>query len=161
LVKIDFVLLGIQLATFGFAVFLLWRLFWKPLAKFMRDRREGIEHDLAEAQRSRTESEAMYAQMKERMSEIDERAAAAIAVAEEEGRKSRAEIIRDAQAEAKRLLEGASRQIVEEKVKAIGELRAETVNLAALMAEKALGQSLDSKVQQRLVDDFAKELDRG
>jgi F-type H+-transporting ATPase subunit b len=161
LVKIEPGLLFVQLVTFGLAVFLLWRLFWKPLAKFMRDRRENIEHDIAESQRARAESEAMYAQTKQRLDEIDERAAAALAVAEEEGRKTRAEIIREAQAEAKRLLESAGRQIAEEKVRAINELRAETVSLATLMAEKALGQSLDAQVQQRLVDDFAKELERG
>jgi F-type H+-transporting ATPase subunit b len=161
LIRLDPALIFVQVVTFGLAVFLLWRLFWKPLAKFMRDRRESIERDISESQRARAESEAMYAQMKVRLDEIDERAAAALAVAEEEGRKTRAEIIRDAQAEAKRLLESASRQIAEEKVRAINELRAETVSLATLMAEKALGQSLDAQVQQRLVDDFAKELERG
>jgi F-type H+-transporting ATPase subunit b len=161
LVKLDPALLFVQLLTFGLAVFLLWRFFWKPLARFMGARSAGIERDLTEAQKQRADAEALYGQMKERLAEIDERAAALLALAEEEGRKNRAEVIREAQAEARRMLENASRQIAEEKVRAIRELRAETVNLAALMAEKALKQSLDPELQRRLVDEFARELADG
>jgi F-type H+-transporting ATPase subunit b len=143
LVKLDPALLFVQLLTFGLAVFLLWRFFWKPLARFMGARSAGIERDLTEAQKQRAD------------------AAALLALAEEEGRKNRAEVIREAQAEARRMLENASRQIAEEKVRAIRELRAETINLAALMAEKALKQSLDPELQRRLVDEFARELADG
>jgi F-type H+-transporting ATPase subunit b len=158
LVRIEPALVFVQVLTFAFAVFLLWRFFWKPLARFMDGRAHGIERDLAEAKQQRAEAEALYRQMRERLSEVDERAEALIALATEEGQKNRARILAEAQEEARRIIDGARRQLAEEEERARRELRAETVALAMLIAEKAMRQSVDPKLQQRLVDDFVREM---
>ena len=161
MVSISWPLLGIQLATFVLAVFLLWRLFWKPLTKFMAARRQGIADDIEAAQQSRAAADAIEDQLRRRLADIDAEAGALIRRATDEGKRARDEMVREAQAEARRLIDVAGRQITEEKARAIRELRAETVSLATLMAEKALRQSLDPALQRRLVDDFARELGNG
>jgi F-type H+-transporting ATPase subunit b len=160
-VSIEPGLLLVQFATFGFAVFLLWRLFWKPLTRFMAARRRSIEEDIETAQQSRAAASEMEEQLRRRLAEIDTEAGALIRQATDEGKRAREDTVREAQTEARRLIESAGRQIAEEKARAIRELRAETVTLATLMAEKALRQSLDPKQQERLVDEFAHELDHG
>ena len=159
--KIDPALLFIQAITFGLAVLVLWRFFWKPLAKFMETRRYAIEHDIETARQSRESAEQLQAQLTQRLAEIDTEAWRLLQLASDEGKRTREQILKEAQDEARRLLDNAGRQIAEARVRAIHDLRAETVALSMLIAEKALKQSVDAQVQHRLVDEFVAELNRG
>jgi F-type H+-transporting ATPase subunit b len=160
-VRIDPALLLIQAVTFGLAVAVLWRFFWKPLGKFMAARRHAIERDIATAREGRESAERLQAQLEKRMAEIDAEAARLLQQASDDGKLAREQILKEAQAEARRLLDNAGRQIAEEKARAIRDLRAETVALSMLIAEKALKQSVDVQVQHRLVDEFVTELKHG
>jgi F-type H+-transporting ATPase subunit b len=161
LIKLDLTLLFVQLLTFGVAVLVLWRFFWKPLVKFMAARRHSIERDIVMARESRTSSEQLEARLEQRLSEVDAEAARLLQQASDDGKLAREQILKEAQAEARRLLDNAGRQIAEEKARAIRDLRAETVALSMLIAEKALKQSVDVQVQHRLVDEFVTELKHG
>jgi F-type H+-transporting ATPase subunit b len=160
-VSIDPALLFIQAVTFGLAVLVLWRFFWKPLAKFMEARRYAIEQDIETARKSRESTEQLQAQITQRLAEIDAEAGHILQATSDESKRTREQILQEAQSEARRLLDNASRQIAEERVRAIHDLRAETVALSMLIAEKALKQSVDAKVQHRLVDEFVAELKHG
>jgi F-type H+-transporting ATPase subunit b len=146
------------MVTFGLAVLVLWRFFWKPLVRFMDKRRRDVETDLEAARSSRTEAEELQRRLSDQVAEIDKKANLLLELATEEGTRRREEILREAQAEARRLLEDARRHISEEKARAARELRAETVALSMLIAERALRQSVDPKVQERLVGEFVEEL---
>jgi F-type H+-transporting ATPase subunit b len=158
LVKIDPALLFVQLLTFGLAVLILWRFFWKPLTRFMDARRRAIEQDIATAKQSRAAADGLEEEYRARLARIDEEAQAIMKRAADEGRSVKDEILREAQAEARRMLESTGRRIAEERVRAVRELRAETVSLAVLMAERAMKQTVDPKLQDRLVTEFAREL---
>jgi F-type H+-transporting ATPase subunit b len=158
LVKIDLALLFIQLVTFGLAVLLLWRLFWRPLARFMKGRADRVDHDIRSARTLRTEAEELKVHWDARMADAEEKAQATLQLAIEEGGRRREEIVREAQAEAKRLVEEAGNRIVEERRRTARELQTETVALAMLIAEQALKQAVDPKVQERLVNEFAARL---
>ena len=159
--SIDWSLLFIQAVTFGVAALTLWRLFWKPLTKFMEARSYAIEHDIATARQSRESAEQSQAEVELRLARIKSEASELLQQASEEGKRTREQILQEAQAEARRLLDNASRQIAEERIRAIHDLRAETVALSMLIAEKALKQSVDAEVQHRIVDEFVKELKLG
>lgn len=158
MVKIDPALLFVQLLTFGLAVLILWRFFWKPLTRFMDARRRAIEQDIATAKQSRAAADGLEEEYRARLARIDEEAQAIMKRAADEGRSVKDEILREAQAEARRMLESTGRRIAEERVRAVRELRAETVSLAVLMAERAMKQTVDPKLQDRLVTEFAREL---
>jgi F-type H+-transporting ATPase subunit b len=158
LVKIEPALLFVQLLTFGLAVLLLWRFFWKPLATFMKNRADKIDHDVRSARTLRLEAEQLKVQWDARMADAEEKAGAILKLGTEEGGRRRAEIIRDAEAEAKRIVEDAGSRIAEERRRTARELRTETVALAMLIAEQALRQSIDPKIQERLVSEFAARL---
>jgi F-type H+-transporting ATPase subunit b len=160
-VSIDWGLLFIQAVTFGVAVLTLWRFFWKPLAKFMEGRRYAIEHDIATARKDRETAERLRAQLEKRLAEINAEAASLLHKASDEGKRTREQILKEAREEAQRLLDNAGRRIAEEQARAVRDLRAETVALSMLIAEKALKQSIDARVQHRLVDEFIAELKLG
>ena len=151
-------LLFVQIATFLFAIVILWKFLWKPLAKFMEKRTHAIEQDIANAKKSREQAEEMEAQYKARLAQIDEEARGILRHAADEGKQLRDRMLADAHEEARRLVENASRQIETDQRHAIRELRAETVRLAVLIAEKALKQSVDPEVQDRLIKEFVEGL---
>jgi len=151
-------LLFVQIATFLFAIVILWKFLWKPLAKFMEKRTHAIEQDIANAKKSREQAEEMEAQYKARLAQIDEEARGILRHAADEGKQLRDRMLADAHEEARRLVENASRQIETDQRHAIRELRAETVRLAVLIAEKALKQSVDPEVQERLIKEFVEGL---
>ena len=159
--SIDWSLLLIQAVTFGLAVLTLWRFFWKPLTKFMEARRYAIEQDIETARKSRESAEQARTEVELRLYKIKAEAAELLQQAIDEGKRTREQILKEAQDEARRLLEAAGRQIAEERVRAIRDLRAETIALSMLIAEKALKQSVDAQVQHRIVDEFIAELKLG
>ena len=130
MVSIQPALLLVQLLTFGGAVFLLWKFFWKPLNRFMKNRSDRIEYDIRSAGELKTEAESLKRNWDKQMVE----------------------------AEAKRMLDDAGDRIAEERRRTARELRTETVTLAMLIAERALKQSVEPTVQERLVKEFAERL---
>lgn len=158
MVSIDPALLLIQLVTFGLAVFVLWRFFWKPLGRFMKNRADRIDYDIRSAGELKGEAEDLKRKWDEQMAEAETKAQAIIQQGVEQGGFRRDEIVRDAEAEARRMLDDANVRIAEERRKTARELRTETVALAMLIAERALKQSVDPAVQERLVKEFADKL---
>jgi F-type H+-transporting ATPase subunit b len=157
-IKIDPALLGVQIATFLLAIVILWKFLWKPLAKFMEKRTRGIEQDIANARKSREQAEEIEAQFKARLTQIDEETRVILRRAADENKRMRDRMLAEAQEEARRLIQNASRQIEADQRHAIRELRTETVRLAVLIAEKALKQSVDPEVQERLIKEFVEGL---
>ena len=158
MVSIEPVLLLVQLLTFGAAVFLLWKFFWKPLNRFMKNRADRIEYDIRSAGELKTEAENLKRKLDAQMAEAEEKAQVIIQQGVEQGGRWREEIVRDAETEARRLLDDAGARIAEERRLTARELRTETVALAMLIAERALKQSVDPAVQARLVKEFAEKL---
>jgi len=154
MIDINPALLGVQMATFLLAIVILWKFLWKPLARFMEKRTRGIELELANAKKSRELAEEMETQYKARIAQIDEETRVILRRADDESKQLRDRMLSEAQEEARRLIQNASRQIETDKRHAIRELRAETVRLAMLIAEKALKQSVDQQVQERLIQEF-------
>ena len=154
MISIDPRLLFVQIATFLFAILILWRFLWKPLARFMEKRTRGIEQDIANAKKNREQAEELEAQFRARLAQIDEEARGILRRAAEDGKQLHDRMLADAHEEARRLIENASRQIDTDKRHAIRELRAETVRLAVLIAEKAMKQSVNQEVQERLITEF-------
>ena len=158
MVSIQPALLLVQLLTFGAAVFLLWKFFWKPLNRFMKNRSDRIEYDIRSAGELKTEAESLKRRWDEQMAEAEAKARVIIQQGVEQGGRRREEIVRDAEAEAKRMLDDAGDRIAEERRRTARELRTETVTLAMLIAERALKQSVEPAVQERLVKEFAERL---
>jgi F-type H+-transporting ATPase subunit b len=158
MISINPALVFVQIATFLFAILILWRFLWKPLARFMEKRTRGIEQDMANAKKTREEAEQLETQMKARLARIDEEARGIIRRSADEGKQLRDRMLAEAQEEARRLIQNASHQIETDKLHAIRELRAETVRLGVLIAEKAMKQSVNQEVQERLIREFVEGL---
>ena len=69
------------------------------------------------------------------------------------------EIIAGAREEHARLLEAAQEKIARERQQALEDIRGEVVSISVAAAAKIIGQSIDEKINARLVDDFITKMD--
>ena len=82
--------------------------------------------------------------------------------AEEEARRKAKvrenEIVEEARAEAARIVERANREVELEKKKALDDMKQEIVSIASLMAGKVVAASIDTTIQDTLIDETLKEM---
>jgi F-type H+-transporting ATPase subunit b len=144
----------VQIIAFIVIYTLMTRFVYDPLANTLRERRtriaRGLE-DAAAAAKARLNAENEAEQI---------RAAARAETARiaEEARGRGEEIARqieaEARAEAERIrAEGATRA-EEERNRQLADLRSQVAQIAVAMAERLIGESVDAKRQQALVNDF-------
>jgi F-type H+-transporting ATPase subunit b len=161
MIEINPWLLLAQIASFLVALFILWRFFWGPLTQMIEKRREGIGKDIEDARKGREEVEGIKREYQAQLCEIDGKAKQILEAAAADGKANRDEILKAAQAQARSFLDNAKVEIATEKQLAVAELRKETVDLAVLIAEKILKQSVDRGTRERMLDEFIDGLRKG
>ena len=67
-------------------------------------------------------------------------------------------IIEEAKEEAARIIERANRQIELDKKAAADDMKKEMIQVASLMAQKIVAQTVDAKIQDSLVEETLKEI---
>ena len=64
----------------------------------------------------------------------------------------------EARAEAARIIERAGREVELEKKKALDDMKQEIISIASLMAGKVVAASIDTTIQDTLIDETLKEM---
>jgi len=143
----------IQAINFAILLWLLTRLLYKPLMGKMDERTKAIQKSLDEAQAARAQAQ------KER-----DEFAAKIQAANAEAQRIRAEALKDAadeqrrlvdaaKAEAARLVSSAREEMDQDVRRARQELRREVADLAIAVSERLIKKSLNDTDHRRIVDD--------
>jgi F-type H+-transporting ATPase subunit b len=159
MMELNWMLLSVQVATFLAAMVIIWKLFWGPLTRFMRERSSQIESDLQRAETGKREIEALEAEYHRRLSELEERAQHEIKDALARGAQAHDQILAESRQEAKRILEKAQADLAVERERVVRELRSYVADISMDALEKLLGEGLDQRVQKRLLDQFVTELE--
>lgn len=139
--------------TFLILVGILARFAWGPLLAAIRAREESIAEERRAAERSRAEAERLRVDYEARVAGLDAKARDIVAQAEAAGRRAKDDLLRAAQAENDRLVDGARKKLAEEERRALREVRAHVAELSLRAAEKILRQGLDKSAQDRLLKD--------
>lgn len=151
----DIVITGINIFILFFA---LSYLLFDPARDYLEKRKQKIAGDLETAKTSREDALAMKAEYEAKLKEIDKEAEQIIDDARKKAKRQEAEIIAEAKEEANRILARAGREIELEKKKALEEAKQEIVSIASLMAGKVVAASIDTRVQDVLVEETLKEM---
>ena len=70
-------------------------------------------------------------------------------------------IIAEAKEEAARIIARANAEIELEKKRALDDMKQEMITIASMMAEKVVAASIDTNVQESLIDETLKEMGEG
>ncbi len=132
----------------------LARLAFPPLNKMLAARTDKIQGDLERAEGARREAEAELSRYREQLAGARGEAGRII----EEARKTADQLRRDIQAKAEHEAQAtvirAQEEIRAERDRVFQELKAQVGDIAVDLAGRVVGQALDKKAHEKLVDDY-------
>ncbi len=158
LVSVNPVTLIAQICNLFITLFVFKHFFWKKLMNILDQRREAADKEITDAQAARSEAMEIKATYEQNMLESKAEADKLIRSAQQTATVRSEEIIRDAQRTAVAIKQKAEADIAQQKKKAVNDAKDEISSLAMDIAGKVVGATLDSAHQERLVDNFLKEL---
>ena len=142
-----------------FVLFLIMSFFlFNPARKLMNDRKEKIRSELETAKQDMEEAGRLKQEYEARLKEIDKEAEAILSEARKRALNNENQIVAEAKEEAARILERARVEAELEKQKVSDEVKREIIAVAAVMAGKVVSASIDTTVQNQLIDDTLKEM---
>ncbi len=151
----DAVITGISVFVLFFA---LSYLLFNPVRQFLAKRQELIANDLDTAKTSKENARALQAEYEAKLRDINREAEEILEDARKRAKKRETEIVEEAKMEASRIIERANHEIVLEKKKALDEMKQEMISVASLMAGKAVAASINTQIQDSLVEETLKEI---
>lgn len=151
----DAVQVGINIFILFFA---LSYLLFNPVRDVLEKRKKKIADELAQAADDKKSAAEMKAEYEEKIKSVNKEADDILEAARKKAKKREEEMLAEAKAEAARVIRRAHREIELEKKKAVDEMKKELIDIAALMAGKAVSGSLDVTIQESLIDETLKEM---
>lgn len=134
-----------------FIILLVW-LIGRPLGRFLRERRQGIRAQLAEARERLAEAETLREEIVERLARAEQEVAE-IRERAERGAEAEADAIRrKAEEDAERFLSKVGREIDRRRLEARRQLTEETAALAEQLARELLQSEMTDEDRRRVME---------
>ena len=143
-----------QILTFLAALFLLWRIAYRPIAGIFKQRADKIGSDLAAAEKTRQDVERMKADYDAQLARLKDEAQNMMNQTVRDAQSVREEILNAAKDQSQEMLKRAIRQIELEKEKAVKELRQQVLEMSLLVDEMTIGETVNADLQRRMVDEL-------
>ena len=136
-------------------------LFFDPVRNFLQSRQSRIKNDLATAETEKNLAMEMKAEYEAKLKDINKEAEEILSDARKKAMKNEARIVDEAKAEAARIMEQARKEAQLEKKRAADDMKKEMGAIASAMAGKVVAASIDTTVQDSLIDETIKEMGDG
>lgn len=142
-----------------FVLFLALSYFlFEPARKMLNARKAKIHDELEDAKQNMETAQSLKAEYEEKLKEIDKEAESILSDARKRALANENQIVAEAKEEASRIIERAKVEAQLEKQKMSDEVKKEMVVLASLVAGKVVAASIDTTVQEQLVNETLKEI---
>ncbi len=149
-------------ALLAIAVFFLFMLMsyllFNPARKLLKDRQERIANDIDSAKEDKESAAALKAEYEGKLKDIDKEAEQILAEARQKALKNEAKIVDEAKEEASRIIKRAQEEAELEKKHAMDDMKQEMIQIASLMAQKVVAASIDTDIQDTLVEETLNEM---
>ena len=140
-------------------LFLLMSYFlFNPARKMLNDRKQKIKGELDEARTSLEDANSLKAEYESKLKNVNKEAEEILSDARRRALENENRIIAEAKEEAARIMERARTEAELEKQKLADDVKKEIISVASLMAGKVVAASIDTKVQDQLIEETLKEM---
>lgn len=130
----------------------------KPIKQVIADRKAKADSEIADAQKLRTEAEAMKAEYEQNLQNARTEANQIVATAQKTATARSEEIVGEARAQAAALKQKAEADIAQERKKAVNEVKDEIGGIAMEIASKVVEREIREKDHKDLIDEFIKNV---
>lgn len=145
--------------NFAILVGILYTVVRRQINPALAANRTAIETEIAEARRLHAEAKDLHQEYTDKLARLDDEITSLKADMVKQGESERDRIVAEAKARGERLHD-EGRQMIEQELKSTREeLRREAVLAAATAAEETVRRTINAGDQQRLVDEFVRNLD--
>jgi F-type H+-transporting ATPase subunit b len=158
-INLNFTLV-LQVLNFLLLVFVLYKLLYKPVMKFLDERAHRIRTLIDETERAKEEAEKNAAKAQEKVQKARQDAYEILEKAKLEAQLEREKILEDTRLETQRMIRRAKEEIEHDVERAKGELRREVSGLSLMIAERLIEKSLTTEDNKRLVKKYLDELEK-
>ena len=142
-----------------FVLFLFASYFlFNPAREFLKKRQDKIRGELEGAAKDKEDAAALKAEYEDKLKNIDKEADEILSDARKRALANENKIVADAKEEAARIIERARVEAELEKQKAADDVKREMVVIASRMAGKVVRASIDTSIQESLVNETLKEI---
>ena len=130
----------------------------KPIKQVIADRKAKADSEIADAQKLRTEAEAMKAEYEQNLQNARTEASQIVTAAQKTATARSEEIVGEARAQAAALKQKAEADIAQERKKAVNEVKDEIGGIAMEIASKVVEREISEKDHKDLIDEFIKNV---
>ena len=130
----------------------------KPVKQVIADRKAKADSEIADAQKLRTEAEAMKAEYEQNLQNARTEANQIVAAAQKTATARSEEIVGEARAQAAALKQKAEADIAQERKKAVNEVKDEIGGIAMEIASKVVEREIREEDHKDLIDEFIKNV---
>ena len=130
----------------------------KPIKQVIADRKAKADSEIADAQKLRTEAEAMKAEYEQNLQNARAEANQIVARAQKTATARGEEIVGEARAQAAALKQKAEADIAQERKKAVNEVKDEIGGMAMEIASKVVEREIKEADHKDLIDEFIKNV---
>lgn len=142
-----------------FSLFLIAsKLLFNPVRDMLQRRQDKIKNELDAAAKDMEAAAALKADYEARLKNIDKEAEAILGEARKKGLANQDRMIAEAKEEAARIIQRAEAEAELERKKAAEDVKREMIVIASMMAGKVVRTSIDTAVQEALLDETLKEM---
>ena len=148
----------VQLLAFIIMSNIVIKFAYKPVKKFLAQRREYVEEHLSKAEEATKKAEDNVKETEKNLALSNKKALQIIEDAKKEAEKQKQEILLQAKVEANNKMIQVQQDIEKEKQKAVQEVHDDVVNLALEASKTLLTREVNSLDNQKFLNDFVDEL---
>ena len=140
-----------QFINFAVLVFVLWRFAYKPILKFLEDRRKKIEEGVENSELAITKLAEIAEKEKKVIIEAKKEALNLINEAKDNAEKRGQEMIKKAQGEASLIIVKEREKFNQEKTEMFKEMKSNLSELVVLAVEKVIEEKMDSDKDKDII----------
>lgn len=134
------------------------KLLLNPVKKVIAERKAKADSQIADAQKLRTEAEAMKAEYEQNLQNARTEANQIVAAAQKTATARSDELLGEARAQAAALKQKAEADIAQERKKAVNEVKDEIGGMAMEIASKVVEREIREADHKDLIDEFIKNV---
>ena len=134
------------------------KLLLNPVKKVIAERKAKADSQIADAEKLRTEAEAMKAEYEQNLQNARTEANQIVAAAQKTAAARSEELLAEARAQAAALKQKAEADIAQERKKAVNEVKDEIGGMAMEIASKVVEREIKEADHQDLIDEFIKNV---
>lgn len=137
---------------------LLSYMLFNPVRKMLKDRQESIKNNIDSAIADKASAAELKELYEGKLKDVDKEAEQILSEARQKAMKNEARMIDEAKEEAARIIKRAKEEAELEKKRAMDEMKQEMIAVASMMAAKVVAASIDTTIQDTLVEETLKEM---